>query len=57
MAQDYKAPENSIRPTLYIGLGGVGSRIVDRIGGESRNAAELGESTSFIDPVCYHRYQ
>lgn len=31
MSTKFKAPDYSIKPAIYIGLGGVGSRIVDRI--------------------------
>jgi hypothetical protein len=31
MAKEYRAQQGTLIPTMFIGLGGIGSRIVDRI--------------------------
>lgn len=52
MAQKNQADQGTISPTLFIGMGGVGSRIVDRIAGRVKTLpnwdTQLDPLTSFI---------
>lgn len=36
MAEEYRSGQGTIIPTMFIGLGGIGSRIVDRIAGRAK---------------------
>src|SRR3990172_1260443 len=52
MAEEYRAGQGTIIPTMFMGLGGVGSRIVDRIAGRASLLpnweSQLRPLTSFI---------
>lgn len=52
MSEDYRSGQGSIIPSLFIGLGGVGSRIVDRIAGRAALLpnweSQLRPLTSFV---------
>jgi hypothetical protein len=52
MDQEYRSGQGSIIPTLFIGLGGTGSRIVDRIAGRAATLpnweSQLRPLTSFV---------
>ncbi len=48
MSEEYRSDPGPIVPTLFVGLGGAGSRIVDRIGGR---AAQLPNWESQLRPL------
>ncbi len=52
MAPEYRSGQGSIIPTLFIGLGGTGSRIVDRIASRTASLpnweSQLEDLTSFV---------
>lgn len=48
MAEEYRAGQGSITPTMLVGLGGTGSRIVDRL---ARRAATLPNWESQLRPL------
>ena len=52
MSQEYRSGQGTIIPTLFIGLGGTGSRIVDRIAGRAATLpnweSQLRPLTSFV---------
>src|ERR1051325_8370144 len=52
MSEDFRSGQGSIVPTLFIGLGGTGSRIVDRIAGRAAVLpnweSQLRPLTSFV---------
>lgn len=52
MSEDYRTAQGSVIPTMFIGMGGVGSRIVDRIAAQARLlpnwTAQLEPLTAFV---------
>jgi hypothetical protein len=52
MPEEYRAGQGTIVPTLFIGLGGTGSRIVDRIAGRAKLLpnweSQLRDLTNFV---------
>ena len=57
MIPEFRSGQGTIVPTLFIGLGGVGSRIVDRIAGTRHAATQLGEPAAAADQLRLDRHQ